>query len=91
MTPDVQAAVERVREYLEARRVMNAILRQEDTGTLDSCRNVSLRLADLRTLLAALDPAEQPIDHVPTEQGRATVNAYRAHRTQQPPRGGEET
>lgn len=55
MTPEVRAARDRITAYLEARRVMNAMLRQEDTGTLDSCRNVSLRLNDLRTVLAALD------------------------------------
>lgn len=61
MTPETQAAAERVRAYLEARRLMNAILRQEDTGTITSCRNVELGLADLQQLLTALDTAE-PID-----------------------------
>lgn len=67
MTPDVQAAATRIGEYLQARRVMNAILRQEDTGTLDSCRNVPLYLSDVLALLAAADPAEAPIDHDATE------------------------
>ena len=62
MTPELRAAAERVNAYFEARRLLNAILRQEDNGVIDACRNVELRLADIRLLLAAIDPTEQPTD-----------------------------
>lgn len=62
MTPDVQAAIDAARAYLEARRTLNAILRQEDTGTVTSCRNTELRLDHLEALLAAADTAETRIE-----------------------------
>lgn len=83
MTPDVQAAAERVRAFLDA---------WEDPaqgrGAISTLRSEGLRLTalDLRMLLAALDPAEQPIDHIPTQAGID----YLAIRRQQHPRGAQQ-
>jgi hypothetical protein len=57
VTPELKAVLDRIAEYFEARRVMNAIFRQEDPGKIHECRGVELRVDDLRALLAAADPA----------------------------------
>jgi hypothetical protein len=59
---------------------MNDIADRIDPGVLIRFRNwldsgyaepyaIEIFREDLRLLLAALDPAEQPIEHVPTEAG----------------------
>jgi hypothetical protein len=74
VTPETRAAADRANAYLEARRVTNAILRQEDNGVIDSRRNVELRLDDLLTLLAAARQAAQPTIATGPTAGGTTSN-----------------
>lgn len=85
MTPDVQAAADRVHAFLDtweriaghpaADVLMTLTALEPPTGT------VRLTRSDLRTLLAALDPAEQPIRHIPTKAG---LNYLEIRRRQNP-------
>lgn len=83
MTPDVQAAAERVAAFLDA---------WEDPaqgrGAISTLRSEGLRLTalDLRRVLAAIDPAGQPIAHVPTQAGLD----YLAVRQRQNPHGAKQ-
>lgn len=86
MTPDVQAAADRVTAWLaHETRIASDFARQAAVVlTFDDHEQPfpTLHASDLRLLLAALDPAEQPIDRVPTKAGLD----YLAIRHEQHPR-----
>lgn len=72
MTPDIQAAAERIRAFLDARDRWNEGLTRQPKHiakfphpTIVSETFASLMPEDLRLLLAALDPAEQLTRHAP--------------------------
>lgn len=82
MTPETQAAAERVRAYLDAHEYVLGDLDQiAECGTHEHTW-APLTVTDLRVLLAALDPAEQPIPLVPTQHALD----YLAIRRQQNPK-----
>lgn len=84
MTPDVQAAAERLRDFARGW-AASAGAPPADLPLL----SVQLRptvwahftLGDLATVLTALDPAEQPIGHIPTKAG---LNYLEIRRQQNP-------
>jgi tetrahydromethanopterin S-methyltransferase subunit B len=73
VTPETQAAIDRVSATLDR---YNG---EEFTATLSEMDEF---MEDVRALVAALDPAEQPIDHIPTPRG---INYLAMRREQQPP------
>ena len=74
MTPDVQAAAERLRKWTN----FLSDLLPDGTPQL-----AEVPVGDLRIVLAALDPAETPTDHIPTRKGLD----YLAIRQEQHPKG----
>jgi hypothetical protein len=84
MTPELRDAAARVRAYLDAWDA-NSGHKPTIAATSDyyGRKPTALAAADLRLLLAALDPAEQPIHHIPTKAGLNYLNIRR----QQHPHG----
>jgi hypothetical protein len=87
VTPELQAAIDRVSAYLDAvarnhPNVAEIDMEIAHTDDPNQWLERPLMAADLRTILAALDPAEQPIDRIPTPAGLD----YLANRRQQHPK-----
>jgi hypothetical protein len=82
---DVEAVTTRIAAFVDAWEAMNYtnVIRKFYDEAVEPH---VLTTDDLRTLLAAIDPAEQPIGHIPTEKGTKAVLDYRALRRQQHPK-----
>jgi hypothetical protein len=78
VTPDLQAARDRVAAFLTQRTPEL----HDRVAYAGAGRDAAVLFAsDLRALLAASDPAEQPIDHVPTQRA---LDYLRDRRQQHP-------
>lgn len=77
MTPQIRAAADELRDFLKQADTDGIY---DHTPVLD-ITGYQLTFGQLRTLLAALDPAEQPIPHIPTKAG---LNYLATRRRQNP-------
>jgi hypothetical protein len=98
MTPELRAAYDRITAFIAMRDTYAAnmppgapplpdeiAMQINDWHSSVPIERARLLDSDLRTLLAALDPAEQPIPHIPTDTGRS----YLANRRRQHPHDHE--
>ncbi len=86
MTPELRAAVDHLRAFLddidECFRATGTDPAAHRDAPVILAPGYDLTIGDLHALLTALDPAEQPIDRIPTAAGLD----YLAIRQQQHPR-----